>query len=90
MEKKNSIDITTLDRVKKVIDSIDTFGKSDEEVQINFEYLMGSCFPSMFQNVMDRIRNAHTQGYIEGIADSNNLTMEEIFDKVKLKVENND
>ena len=80
------IDVTTLDRVKKVINSINTFDKPDEEVLINFEYLMGSCFPSMFQNVLDKIKKERTIGYIEGVADSKDLTFEEICDKINLEV----
>lgn len=37
-----------------------------DDIEISFEYLIGSFFPDVLDNIKDRLKNEHTIGYIEG------------------------
>ena len=50
-------------------------------MDISFEYIIGSCFPTVYQNIIDKLKEEHTLGFIEGLAQNRDLTIEEIYDK---------
>lgn len=74
---QESLDKTKLSRVQKVLDSIRLTNATEEDPDITFEYLIGSCFPTIFQNVQSALSKEHTLGYMEGYKDSQKLTSEE-------------
>lgn len=40
-----------------------------DDIEISFEYLIGSFFPDVLNNIKDRLKDEHTAGYIEGFND---------------------
>ena len=34
--------------------------------EVSFEYLVGSCFPNVYQNIKEELRRQYTKGYAEG------------------------
>lgn len=63
-----------LSRVKKVIDHIEHDLNNVDckergiDPDISFEYIIGSLFPTIFQNIMNRLADEHTKGFIDGYA----------------------
>ena len=48
----------TLDKVYKAV--------KKHNKEITFEFLVGSCFPDIMNNVKEEMRRQYTLGYIEG------------------------
>lgn len=61
------------DKVKRMLESVEFHFQDEPErlndLELSFEYLIGSCFPDAMTNVRDAISQAHTNGYIAGLAD---------------------
>ena len=53
-----------LSQVKKLIEKIET--TQSEETRLSFEFVIGSLFPTIYNNIMDSIKDAYTQGFIDG------------------------
>ena len=51
--------IETLDKVYNII-------KKHEMQEVSFEFLVGSCFPHIFENIKEEMRRQYTLGYIDG------------------------
>ena len=34
--------------------------------EVSFEFLVGSCFPHIFENIKEEMRRQYTLGYIDG------------------------
>ena len=49
----------TLDKVYKAV-------KKHEMKEITFEFLVGSCFPDIMNNIKEEMRKQYTKGYIDG------------------------
>ena len=63
----DSIDRVNLSRIKKMVESLEkSLGDTIEDVEVSFEYVVGSLFPTVFTNVMDRLKQEHMNGYLEG------------------------
>lgn len=41
-----------------------------EDVEVTFEYLVGSFFPHIVDNINARMNDMYTQGYIQGLQDA--------------------
>jgi hypothetical protein len=41
-----------------------------EDVNITFEYLVGSFFPRIVDNIKVKMNDAYTTGYLQGLADA--------------------
>lgn len=37
------------------------------DTKLSFEFLVGSCFPTAYQNMLNLLREEHTKGYVEGV-----------------------
>lgn len=48
------------------------------EVEISFEFLIGSLFPSIWNNIHDTLQQEHTKGYAEGIGA--NFNIEQLYE----------
>lgn len=56
---------TKLSKIKKLIAQVEKISDVDDPT-LSFEFLIGSLYPEVFGNVQEAIRNARTQGYIDG------------------------
>lgn len=74
---QENLDKTKLSRIQKVLDSIRTTNTIEEDPDVTFEYLVGSCFPTIFQNVQSALNEEHTLGYMEGYKDGQKLIYKE-------------
>ena len=54
--------------LKQVVNALDKKGFNDDS-DVSFEYIVGSCFPDILKNIKDRIRLAHMQGYTQKLED---------------------
>lgn len=64
----NNIDIVKLSRLKRIVRSLEIMCEENnkEDIDITFEFLIGSCFPSCYSNVQKALQHQYTLGYIEG------------------------
>lgn len=74
---QENLDKTKLSRVQKVLDSIRATNAIEEDPDVTFECLVGSCFPTIFQNVQSALNEEHTLGYMEGYKDGQKLIYKE-------------
>ncbi len=52
--------------LKKIIKAIEKTKPADD-TDISFEYIVGSCFPNIMENIKREIHAQYTQGYIDGL-----------------------
>ena len=43
-----------------------------EELELGFEFLIGSLFPLVYNNMQEALNKEHTLGYIEGLQEGRN------------------
>ena len=43
-----------------------------EDIEVSFEYIIGSFFPQVLDNIIYTIKEQYTLGYINGIKDADN------------------
>lgn len=53
-----------LEQIKKDLSDV-----PEKEIDITFEYLVGSFFPEIMTNINEEMRRQHTLGYMEGLKD---------------------
>ena len=53
-----------LSQVKKLIERIELTQPAD--ARLRFEFVIGSLFPTIYDNIVDSIKDAYTQGFIDG------------------------
>ena len=54
----------TLTKVYKIL-------KKNNIEEVSFEFLVGSCFPNVMDNIKEEMRRQYTMGYVEGQKDKN-------------------
>ena len=54
----------TLTKVYKIL-------KKNNIEEVSFEFLVGSCFPNVMDNIKEEMRRQYTMGYMEGQKDRN-------------------
>lgn len=68
------------EKVKRMLASIEHHFQGDEErlngLQMSFEYVIASCFPSAFADMKRAIADAHTAGYISAIQEMEQVATE--------------
>lgn len=52
----------TLTKVYKIL-------KKNNIKEVSFEFLVGSCFPNVMDNIKEEMRRQYTMGYVEGQKD---------------------
>lgn len=57
--------------LKKITDALEKIGFSEDD-EVTFEYVVGSCFPDIYENVKEVMRQQYTMGYIAGLNDGKN------------------
>lgn len=60
-----------LSRLRRIVRQMDD---RESQLPITFEFLMGSCFPTIYDTIQARLTDEYTQGYIQGYKDANNET----------------
>lgn len=67
MEK---LDTVKLCRIKSAVASIEKHFQDEperlEDVEVSFEYIIGSFFPNIWNKIQDTLKEEHTKGFIEG------------------------
>lgn len=67
MEK---LDTVKLCRIKSAVASIEKHFQDEperlEDVEVSFEYIIGSFFPNIWKKIQDTLKEEHTKGFIEG------------------------
>ena len=56
----------TLTKVYKIL-------KKNNIKEVSFEFLVGSCFPNVMDNIKEEMRRQYTMGYVEGQKDRNEM-----------------
>lgn len=51
---------------KKVFNALEET-KPTDDTDISFEYIVGSCFPNIYDNIKQKIFSQYTQGYLDGL-----------------------
>lgn len=52
--------------LKKVVKNFEKINPTDD-TEVSFEYLVGSCFPDIMENIKKEMRRQYTNGYAEGL-----------------------
>lgn len=53
------------EKIKKMIEVLDKVN-TDNNADIRFEFVVGSLFPKVLDNIKEEMRRQHALGYIEG------------------------
>ena len=73
MQQPESYGSVKLSRVKAAIKQIEDHYQDCperlEDVEVTFEYLVGSFFPRIIDNINARMNDTYTQGYLQGLND---------------------
>lgn len=73
MQQPESFGSVKLSRVKAAIKQIEDHYQECperlEDVEITFEYLIGSFFPRIIDNINLKMNNTYMQGYLQGLDD---------------------
>ena len=51
--------------LKKIVKELEKINFKDDD-EVSFEYIVGSCFPNIYNNITEEIRRQYTLGYIQG------------------------
>lgn len=74
MQQPESYGSVKLTRVKAAIKQIEDHYQDCperlEDVEVTFEYLVGSFFPRIIDNINTRMNDTYTQGYLQGLQDA--------------------
>jgi hypothetical protein len=73
MQQPESYGSVKLSRVKAAIKQIEEHYQDCperlEDVDVTFEYLVGSFFPKIIDNINLKMNDTYMQGYLQGLAD---------------------
>lgn len=76
MSEELNIQPVPLAQIKKVISAVEAHYKDEpqriDDITLSFEFIMGSFFPKVYDNIQEALRLEHTRGYIEGLEESKN------------------
>lgn len=64
-------------KLKKIIAQLKKNNFKDSDL-VSFEYIVGSCFPNIYENIKTEIRTAYTKGYIEGLSSKEDASNNDI------------
>ena len=66
--KLETLGITTLARINKILDAVKLHqkDKADEDVEITMEFLVGSLFPELFNNFQHNMNEEYHRGFKDG------------------------
>lgn len=64
------IDTVKFSRLKRMVNSLELHSKEDIDMNISFEYIIASLFPSCYRNIQDELKRQYTLGYMQGLKES--------------------
>jgi len=71
---ERELDSVKLSRIKAAVASIEKhFEESPErleDIEVSFEYVIGSFFPKIWEKIQKTLSEEHTKGYIAGYNDA--------------------
>ena len=74
MQQPESYGSVKLSRVKAAIKQIEDHYQDCperlEDVEVTFEYLVGSFFPRIIDNINSKMNDTYMQGYLQGLNDA--------------------
>lgn len=80
---QENLDTVKLERIKRCVESIEKHFENEPErlqdIEISFEYIIGSLFP----NVLNNIKNEMTKNYIAGFEVGKNSILGKEFTKIE-------
>lgn len=56
-------------RLKKIVSHCKRTGMTNSS-KISFEFIVGSCFPNVLENIKTEMKNQYTQGYMQALKDN--------------------
>ena len=67
-----NMDTVSLSRVKKLVEQLERQKtqlelSEEDDLEVAFEYIIGSFFPDVWNNIQQALKDEHTKGYIEGL-----------------------
>ena len=62
--------------LRKMVDALDNISPN-EETEVPFEYVIGSCFPNIFDNIKKELHIQYTNGYVAGLEEGRKIDEEE-------------
>ena len=68
---KMNMDTTSLSRIKKIVEQLERQKaqlelSEEDDLEVAFEYIIGSLFPTAYQNMKNVCRAFYIEGYNEG------------------------
>lgn len=67
---ERELDSVKLSRIKAAVASIEKHFEDSperlEDIEVSFEYVIGSFFPKIWNKIQNTLREEHTKGFIEG------------------------
>ena len=69
--EEKPIDKTTYGRLKRMLESLEKTLGPRMDMELTFEYVVGSLFPNAYSNVQQAITDAHMEGYLQALEDYN-------------------
>ncbi len=67
------IDKTTYSRLKRMVESLEKTLGPRMDIDLSFEYVVGSLFPNAWKNMQEALNDAHMQGYLQGLEEKDNV-----------------
>ena len=61
----------TYGKLKKIMKQLRQMNFQDSD-EVSFEFIIGSCFTDIYNNIQEEIRRQHAMGYAEGLKNSKN------------------
>lgn len=68
-EKEIKVPSVSLAYLKKLITSVENTCE-DKDIELSFEYILASCFPTCWNNIQEALSHQYTLGYIQGTKDA--------------------
>ena len=64
---EDHLDTVKFSKLKKVINSLEEHPITKdrlEDLEVSFEFIIGSLFPDILENIKDKITNSYIEGYL--------------------------
>lgn len=69
--EEKPLDKTTFGRLKRMLESLEKTLGPRMDMDLSFEYVVGSLFPGAWDNIQKAISDAHMAGYLQALEDYN-------------------
>ena len=61
----------TYGKLKKIMKQLRQMNFQDSD-EVSFEFIIGRCFPDIYNNIQEEMRRQHAMGYAEGLKSGKN------------------